>query len=236
MGPALIEAGFRDVTSKIPDGRWAAPGDIIVYQRKDDPDAAGHIDIRTYDGYLSDFLGKELPVRRFKVTGIYRKHFDPEPEWRMRAFLRIIATRESRAVYDSKGYSETFRTLPGVGILQFNDFSEHPFASANADSTASGAYGITRLTWKSYLPFLDLPEKAQRFTPLVQDRLAISIMEQVGNALAHVRLGELEQAVSILRLKQWPSLPGGAQSNKFTISEMRSLFETFLSELRNGKQ
>ena len=46
------------------------------------PDADGHIDIRTYDGYLSDFWDSYLPVSQFEVTGIYRKYHDPLPEKR----------------------------------------------------------------------------------------------------------------------------------------------------------
>lgn len=64
-GPPLLEKGFVDVTDEVPDARWAATGDVIVYawsdttwQARNGKKAAnhGHIDIRMEQGYVSDFI------------------------------------------------------------------------------------------------------------------------------------------------------------------------------------
>ena len=75
-------------------------------------------------------------------------------------------------------------------MKQFSSFAEHPFAGREARSTASGAYGTLVKTWHDYLPFLALPERGDRFTPTIQDRIAITIMEQTSNALGLVRRGD----------------------------------------------
>ncbi|WP_338846229.1 hypothetical protein V8J88_21030 [Massilia sp. W12] len=238
MGPALISAGFTDVTKQLLDGRWAAPGDIIVYERIGAPNESGHIDIRTYDGYLSDFFQTYLPVKRFKVTGIYRKYHDPLPEKRMRAFLKVIASREAETLFKASGYESTFYALP---ILKghkgpppkFESFATHPFKENPTTRTPSGAYGITLKTWKNYLTFLDLDENQEKFTPSVQDRIAITIMEQVQNALALVRIGKIEQAANILAMKQqWSCLPGGAETRGFGVKEMMQSYEQFFGEMK----
>jgi len=234
MGPALIKSGFKDITEQIPDARWAAPGDVIVYQKKGHPESDGHIDIRTYDGYLSDFFATYLPTRNFTVTGVYRKYYDPLPIKRMRAFLMVIASQEAKQIFESKGgYKESYKILPGGG--EFSSFDTHPFASIPHVSSPSGAYGITRSTWSSYLPELALPPNSETFTPIVQDRIAIAIMDQTLNALGLVRKGEIETAAKILFDKQqWSSLPhpGG----KFSMENMMSKYHNFLSENVNGKE
>lgn len=247
MGPALIKAGFKDITNRIPDARWAAPGDVIVYRwsasewdkrkkiKGQNYPNMGHIDIRTYDGYLSDFFAKRLPdVAKYEVTGIYRKYGDPMPARRMRAFLMVIASREARAIFETEGYSESYRTLPTRGHTKnkFNGFQSHPFGDvAVGTPSASGAYGILVRTWQIYLPFLDLSPNVNKFTPIVQDRIAITMMEQTQNALAFVRTGEIEKAAQILCVKQWPSLPSGSQSGNFTSADMMKSYNKFLKEL-----
>jgi muramidase (phage lysozyme) len=233
MGPPLVKAGFRDITSQIPDARWAAPGDVIVYQRKSDPSAAGHIDIRTYDGYIADFFGTYLPISKFKVIGVYRKYFDPLPEKRVRAFLMMIASREATANFEHEGYAESFKTLPGQGRKKFTSFARHPFEGTDVEPSASGAYGITWRTWKNYsTKLLQLSDKEMDFTPTTQDRIAVAIMEQTQNALGHVRKGDIEKAAYILgKTDQWASMPAGKQGRGFTVAKMAQAFEGFLKNL-----
>ena len=196
----------------------------------------GHIDVRTYDGYLSDFKRTTLPdsaphgaSKGFVVNGIYRKIFDPLPDVRVRAFLLLLASRESKTIFQSEGYQETYRTLPGKG--KFSSFLTHPFAENEAASTASGAYGILRKTWKSYLPKLNLPEGSDLFSPIVQDRIAVSIMEENG-ALGLIRKGKVEEGAKILAGKlQWASLPGGGQEGGFTVPMMLESYKKFLESL-----
>ncbi|WP_292936796.1 hypothetical protein [Noviherbaspirillum sp.] len=257
MGAALVNAGFTDITTQIPDARWAAPGDIIVYKQIGSDTSVGHIDIRSYDGYISDFFETYLPVTGFEVIGIYRKYYDPLPEIRMRAFLKVIRSREAETVMHKYGDDATYRAMPlsaKKGLL-FEGFSMHPFENSEQKSTPSGAYGITLSTWRNYTHAKNKPERKnwvvvpsdeQKFSPKVQDRIAVAMMEQAGgynynnnhgkNALAHIRCGDIEKAVQLLNKNDWPSLPGGPQSRGYIMTQMMADYETFLSELtKHGK-
>lgn len=80
------------------------------------------------------------------------------------------------------------------------------------------------------------------FSPVVQDRIAVAIMELhpgVGyarnggvTALGLLRAGDFEGAAKLLATTkpyQWPSLPGGSQS-KYQAGQMRNDFEKYLEE------
>lgn len=252
LGPALERVGFKNVLSNLPDARWAAPGDIIVYQRLGDPEAAGHVDIRSYDGYISDFFETYLPVTAFKVVGIYRKHYDPQPEARMRALLKVIRSREAETVFLTQGDTATYKALPlsAKKGLTFDDFSTHPFINnSSVSSTASGAYGINLTSWRRTVdvsfnpkPWVPLKEGEPKFSPAVQDRIAVALMELhpnvgfAGNkgktALGLLRSGDFEGAAKLLATVQpyqWPSLPGGSQS-KYSAEQMKIDFERFFTE------
>ena len=250
LGPGLLRAGFADVTASLPDARWAAPGDIIVYRKIGAPDADGHIDIRTYDGYLSDFWDSYLPVSKFEVTGIYRKHYDPLPEKRMRAFLKVIRSREAETLFVNSGDAASYTALPMTkkgAPPTFSDFKQHPFEGTNSTSTPAGGYGITVKTWRSMLPWIGVAAGKDRFSPGVQDRMAIAIMELhpgqgYGTAgwqttdptsLALIRQGKVHEAATQLATRhvvQWPSLPGGSQT-KYTFERFDEDYEKFLAEL-----
>lgn len=251
LGPALERVGFKNVLSSLPDARWSAPGDVIVYQRLGKPDDAGHVDIRSYDGYISDFFETYLPVTGFTVTGIYRKHYDPLPEARMRALLKVIRSREAETVFLNQGDAVTYKALPlsaKMG-LTFDDFSTHPFLNnSSVPSTASGAYGINLPTWRSTVmpskrkPWVPLEENEPKFSSLVQDRIAIALMELHPNvgfdntkgqtALGLLRSGDSVGAARLLATVQpyqWPSLPGGSQS-KYSSEQMKVDFDRYLLE------
>ena len=256
LGPWLEKAGFNNITNELPDGRWAAPGDVIVYKKIDDPSGAGHVDIRTYDGYVSDFFETYLPVTQFEVIGIYRKFYDPLPEIRMRAFLRVIRSREAKSVLAAYGDTETYRTLPEIGhkIKLFDNFSTHPFSdNPNSSNSASGAYGTLLATWKRYVvgteklrPWTPVADGEQKFSPKIQDRISVAAMELhlgVGYAsnkgiteLGLVRMGKIEEAAKLLATKlpyQWPSLPGGSQSDpKYGVSQMLQDYDKYFSAMR----
>lgn len=256
MGPALVTAGFTNITATLPDGRWASPGDIIVYKQIGSDTGVGHIDIRSYDGYISDFFETYLPVTGFEVIGIYRKYYDSLPEIRVRAFLKVIRSREAETVMHKYGDDATYRAMPlsaKKGLL-FDGFSTHPFEGAEQKSTPAGAYGITLSTWRNYTHaknkqdsknWVVVPSGEQQFSPKVQDRIAVAMMEQAGgynynnnhgkNALAHIRSGDIEKAVQLLNKNDWPSLPGGSQSRGYTMSQMMTDYETFLSQLKHEK-
>jgi muramidase (phage lysozyme) len=239
MGPELIKAGFRDITSQIPDGRWAAPGDVIVYQSKGAPSAAGHIDIRTYDGYLSDFLGLYLPVSKFVVTGIYRKYHDPLPEKRMRAFLKVFREWECHEERDdSQRYFYMMEALEGS--RRFTDTETHPFTGKikGKDYRIGTPAGTYQITLETYTEFTGERYGIGRgFSPAKQDRLAVAIMEATSNALALVRKGEIHEAVKKLS-GRWSSFPTGKHPRKekrgdtnyvFSMDDILKAYEANLS-------
>jgi muramidase (phage lysozyme) len=253
LGPGLLRAGFSDVTASLPDARWAAPGDVIVYQKIGAPDADGHIDIRTYDGYLSDFWDSYLPVSVFNVIGVYRKYFDPLPEKRLKAFLKVIRSREAETLFMSQGDAAAYRALPmssfprGTPPQMFDNFKDHPYA-AEALRRPSGAYGITVDSWKRILAkWVSVPDGADRFSPVVQDRIAVALMDLhpgIGygtagyqttrtTSLGMVRLGRIEDAARQLSTinVQWSSLPGGSETRKYSMERMLGDYQKYLDEL-----
>lgn len=255
MGPELVKAGFKDITAILPDARWAAPGDIIVYRKIGDPDAVGHIDIRTYDGYVSDFVETYLPTSGYEVIGIYRKYYDPLPDKRVRAFLKVLRSREAGSAIARFGEQAAYQALPDPGIKGqepplFSSFAKHPFAGKGGKFTASGAYGILLSSWTRYV--VDPPrwtpvgDTEPLFSPLVQDRIAVAMMEMhpdVGytktdgvTALGLIRKGEIEAGANLLavggKYPQFPSLPGGKQSHDYTVVKMMDAFNRYFQELK----
>lgn len=132
------------------------------------------------------------------------------------------------------GYQETYRALPGSG--KFDSFKTHPFEKSPKGTLApSGAYGITRGSWQGYLPFLDIAKSSELFSPAIQDRIAITIMEQNGNALGMVRQGKIKEAakrLATVRPIQWSSLPGGTEDNGFTEAAMMESYNQFFQALK----
>lgn len=249
LGPELERAGFKNITNELPDARWAAPGDVIVYRKIADQTGAGHVDIRTYDGYVSDFFETYLPSNAFETIGIYRKYYDPLPNLRVRAFLKVLRSREAKSLFVRSGDAQTYRALPGKGV--FESFKSHPFDNEKRFHP-SGAYGITVDTWRLYTKvqpkmgnWVSISEGADKFSPTVQDRIAVAIMEispkqdwasnKGKTALGMIRKGDIAGGAALLASSQsWSSLPGGGQENGYTKEEMMADFNTFLQELQTG--
>ncbi len=193
----------------------------------------GHIDVRSYDGYLSDFNKSTLPTTdKFLVIGIYRKIFDPIPDLRLRAFLKVIREWECHAEHDD---AKRYFMLPVKGT--FTDTRKHPFeGKSTADGTPSGAYQITLGTYRDFLDRNFGLEPG--FTPAHQDRMAVAMLEHKlpsRSALAEIRKGNIEAAVDIAR-HTWASLPGGTQcrhegKRMFTMTDVLSRYNDFLKEL-----
>jgi muramidase (phage lysozyme) len=251
-GPYLEEAGFKNVTDELPDARWAWPGDVIVYAVHGDttpntdrvgPD--GHIDIRTYHHYISDFRRNHLFFhggvnRSFDVVGIYRKpgFSDPAVTARVKAFLKVIRSRECSTLYERFGDKYTYGAkygalTPGDCI---KDFSKHP-GSVGGHSPA-GAYELTEPTWTSGWHDNGMPKD---FSPPTQDRYAVWRMDMrwenmndqsTKTALGYVRLGDLDNAVRLLR-PEWAALPGTSQSRGYTMEQLRADYNTFLKEFQS---
>ncbi len=282
-GPALIAKGFRDVTAEVPDARWAAAGDVIVYEwsdttwdqrKKKDPKTPnhGHIDIRDYDFYISDFIplpplksghprwfnerpknatgqypaqGKFYP--EYVNVRIYRKIFDPLPTQRIRAFLACIREYECQAEKDeSKRYQVLNTPLPS-GDRRFSSYKSHPWESYGKPpkgSTAAGAYQILLDTWQEIFDQGLIDRKGDRFSPAVQDRIAVMRLEYRG-VLHLIRVGRIKDALELKGPKnglslpnEWSSLPGGkdnahrltADRKPMDMAYFQSLFDKYLNE------
>lgn len=282
-GPALIAKGFRDVTAEVPDARWAAAGDVIVYawsdatweqRKKKDPKSQnhGHIDIRDYDFYISDFIPlpptfpghprwyKERPRNddgQYSMQGkyypeyvnirIYRKAFDPLPTQRIRAFLRCIREFECQAEKDdSKRYQMLNAPLPS-GDRRFSNYKTHPWDGQGKPlkgSTAAGAYQILSGTWQEIFDKGLIEPRVDRFSPTVQDRIAVMKLEDRG-VLHLIRTGYIKEALefkgpngSLALPSEWTSLPGGKENahrltagkRPMNIAYFQTLFDQYLNE------
>ncbi|WP_230953712.1 flagellar hook-length control protein FliK [Burkholderia cepacia] len=256
-GAFLMSQGFENVTDQVPDARWALPGDVIVYHVKGDTETAdgkgreGHIDIRTYHYYISDFKRNYLCFRGlrgglhyYEPIGIYRKpgFSDPLALARMKAFLKIIRSREAKTFF-AFGDEKTYTASRGVFRIQdgIKDFSTYPL-NPNKSEDHQGAYQLARSSWtRGHAP--DTGALPSDFSPQTQDRYAVWLMEgepgrfgpkpdypALPNALGYIRQGDIDQAVSILRKRQWPSLPGGGQDQGYTAAEMKADFAKYLKE------
>ena len=97
------------------------------------------------------------------------------------------------------------------------------------------------------LPWVPVAAGSDRFSPLMQDRIAVAIMELhpgqgYGSAgwqttdptsLALIRQGKVHEAATQLATRhvvQWPSLPGGSQT-KYTFDGFDADYAKFLAEL-----
>jgi muramidase (phage lysozyme) len=280
-GAGLVSAGFHDVTAEIPDARWAAPGDVIVYRwsdttwskrkasprwggtaKKPNPNVPnhGHIDIRSYDNYISDFMPNSKHPRWSDYTNvrIYRSaYFDALPELRMKAFLHCIREFECQAEKDdSKRYGMLNTPLPESKTNRFTDFTTHPWATVDAAHrskfSAAGAYQITFTTWRQMVEGIDSSGKQQaaaqnffiennepKFNPALQDRIAIALIDgRTGAPLGDIRNGEIEAAVGKL-VNEWTSLPGAkenahrrtADNKPMDMTYFKTLFNKYLDDL-----
>jgi muramidase (phage lysozyme) len=278
-GPALLAKGFTDVTDSIPDPRWAAAGDVIVYawseqtwgerkkaKGKEDYPNHGHIDIRDYETYISDFMPDSIHPRWFMEaqkdkngnyppTGkfypnyvnirIYRKVYDPLPTLRIKAFLRCLREFECQAEGDDgKRYQMLNTALPDTNSKKLSSYATHPWATVPDDRrskhTAAGAYQINFTTWKEVLDkgLIELKQGGDRFTPAIQDRIAVIKIED-RKALHLIRTGKIAEAINGTSLRsEWTSLPGGGEnSNRKTadgkpmnMAYLQSLFDKYLAQ------
>ena len=261
-GPKLLAAGFTDVTDTIPDSRWAAPGDVTVYKwtaehwayvrskpHKSDSANHGHIDIRSYDNYLTDFIPPRNQPNwdHYENPRVYRLYYDPVPILRMKAFLSCIREYEGQEEKnEAKRYQILNTPLPDSKDKYFSSFNTHPWEAVPKEKrgikTAAGAYQIVYITWDELLTGRDLKGKIvsrrkmfslgnseKKFTPELQDRMAVAILEE-REALGFVRKGEIEKAVDKLK-GTWSSFPGGKENVKRITADKRPMNMAYFKEL-----
>lgn len=149
----------------------------------------------------------------------------------VQAFLKTI--RYAEGTSGPKGYATTYAYKHYI-----QNFSDHPYytgewkgevlpdkycigagLTAGCKSTAAGAYGMIRGTWKAVKDKLSLPD----FSPNSQDLGAIELIRQY-KALEDVKAGRITDATYKLA-KVWASLPGfdEGQPDK-TIGQIKQEF------------
>lgn len=145
---------------------------------------------------------------------------DDSQDIHVKSFLKFIRYaehgRESDLVY---------RQIFG-NTQTFNDMSKHPNIRVTAwgrTSTAAGAYQILFATWQEAVD----KGTVRDFTPASQDKIAIWKL-QTRHALPHVKKGDIEQAIPLLR-KEWTSMPGAAES-KISMTQARELFDRYVKQ------
>jgi len=220
-----------------PDISYTAPGDVIVYDQIGVPSAYGHVDIRTYHGFVSDFQWAVYPKLggvkgKYRVVGVYRKFSDMVALARVKAFLRIIREHEA------KDFSDPYRALhwDGKKHITFSDFSTHP--SNKDEDKPAGAYQIIFTTWEDKLKVTGWP---QTMTTAIQDRLAIYLLQErpLGkspphprhSALGYIMEGDVEKAVNETKLWElFAFLPGGKKQQQITMPELKADFDKYVKE------
>lgn len=234
----------RQVKHVQPDVMYTLPGDVIVYEQvnPEEKGAAGHIDIRTYHGFMSDFNshgnvpnlgGVVRKSKHYRITGVYRKNSDLLAAARVQAFLRILRELEA------KGYQDPYHALhyDGKNHRTFEDFSQHP--SGKEENNPAGAYQIRRDSWRVAIKAMGWPEV---FDKTAQDRAAIFKLfgrpfpskppiHPRRNALGYIMEGKVQEAVEETGLhNEWACLPGGGRQAQISMPELKERFNKYVKE------
>jgi muramidase (phage lysozyme) len=149
------------------------------------------------DGTTSvPFVGSPLSAAKAQQGGAVQYLSDGETN--VKRFLHALSKAEG-ADYD---------TVVGGG--KFTDYTQHPrivgLRTKEGPSTAAGRYQITGTTYDEFAKKLGV----QGFSPEVQDKIALSIIEQEG-ALEDIQKGDFSTAVGKLG-GRWASLPSSKYS------------------------
>ena len=253
MGNELVKAGFTDVSESLGkveitvgkeeieqvDLVYALPGDVIVYSEFHNSSSPGHIDIRTYHGFISDFIwpGRNgFPdLKKYKVLGVYRQYSNEFSLARIKAFLRILREHEA------KGYKDPYRALkydPSKGVhshTTFDDLSIHP--SDRRSNMPAGAYQIKYNTFNAVI---DATGWQPTFSEKDQDRMAMYLLQgrrvkdssPSRTALGYILEGKIEQAIKNTRLwLEWSCLPSEGKEAQMTMDELKKKFVDYTGEL-----
>ena len=262
---------FKDqetTTIEQPDLLHSLPGDLIVYEtvmKGLDPhsstpslDYPGHIDIRTYHGFYSDFVSKyPLPVlgnssrKVYKVIGVFRKISDTMALARVEAFLRIIreyavgekSPEDRDKSYKVLSYDKDNKEKPVVWIE--GGLDKHPAEKSKADMNkdiSAGAYQLSYSIWNSAIKRMGWP---RTFDGKMQDRVAMYQLQSIPHetiddakcprlsALGYIMEGDLDKALNEPKLiKLYPFLPSG-KKEQLKMTELNTKFKQYLKEVTN---
>jgi muramidase (phage lysozyme) len=269
----LPRDGWVNVTEELlGDPLLAAPGDVIVYdgflRKFEDYDEKKrtfkitdtninkqyrHIEIRSYDGFLSDYWKAQPVGRNYRILGIWRKEgfCDLWPLYRIKAFLRVLAKRETGNLSIAQRAFALNTPIDGRNI--YSDMSKHPWTNRydkipKGHSTAAGQYQILWSTWASAIRsgFGAIPCD---FSVSTQVRVATHLLlhstldneilssENCRTCLSLIREGgegQIIQAVKKLASTTWTSLPPNESTphlnGNYTMSNLLTDFHLFMSE------
>lgn len=255
MGDALTSAGFSNVTDSLPkvkisigdetieqiDLIFSMPGDIIVYKKRNAPNEAGHIDVRTYHGFGSDFFWQSTrngfpDFRKYIVAGVNRQFSDNLAGIRLKSFLRIIKEKEAGGFKDPYHGLKFVPSQRDHPFVTFDDFSRHP--SSAEENKPAGAYQIKYVSFDSVTKTMGWP---QSFFPIDQDRAAIFLLQgrrhgpasdfPTRTALGYIFEGKVEQAINDTKLwNEWACLPGGGRQAQLTMDDVKREFAEYITE------
>jgi len=134
-----------------------------------------------------------------------------ECEARVRAFMRML--RVGEGTEKESGYSII------VGGSSFKDhgkdFSDHPKVYIKKyDSTAAGAYQITKTNWNDYA-FVNWRKehKIFDFSPESQDKYCVYLIKEKKKALELIKNNDIKGAINKCRT-EWASLPGAGYGQR----------------------
>jgi hypothetical protein len=249
-----------------PDITYTLPGDVIVYEQVNNETNAngviteygyqqpGHIDIRTYHIFASDFAGKyPLPATTnpgytsFKTIGVFRKISDTMAMVRVQAFLRIIreyVAGETSIIHKGRSYKvlsyDKTRKEP-IEWIKDGDLSVHPFDMKDdlkVRNIPAGAYQLSFNDWINAIMRMGWP---RTFDQEMQDRLVIYLLQSTPktivndgtvrrSALGYIMEDKLNEAVNDAKLNaKYSFLPGGKKP-ELTMSELQDKFEQYIKD------
>ena len=289
-GTWLLSQGFSDVTAETPDGRWALPGDVLVYrnsdavlakrqkvfdtamvaynkqlalwqennaaQEKNNLDAApgrqqastrrpvkpkmskppsppsiesyGHIDVRTYDGYISDFHTTNFPrPSKLVLIGVYRKVCDPLADLRVRAYLEVLASRETRGIAEPDSWYALGTMIDGS--KRAKSIAQHPWLDRPIPKPGTRVAGRFQIVVGSYMDAVREYGLPSDFLPKNQLRIAVLQLE-IRGALGPIRNGNITAGTKLL-VHEWSCLPGASQNGTYTIDQLKIDHQKFMREL-----
>ena len=155
-----------------------------------------------------------------------------ECEAKVRAFMRMI--RIGEGTQDEGGYS---RIVGGSSFSDHEkDFSDHPKVYIKKyDSTAAGAYQITKTNWNSdsFLKWRN-DNKITDFLPESQDKYCVYLIKNKRKALSLIKNDKISEAIDKCS-KEWASLPGaGYGQREEKLADILKKYESFYQDELKG--
>ena len=179
------------------------PLDVSAYSKKFGVDSDGLMEVEK--------VKSAAIVKGQKQENKEEKEKVCECEAKVRAFMRML--RVGEGTENETGYSLI------VGGTTFKDhgkdFSDHPKVYIKKyDSTAAGAYQITKTNWNDYaFATWRTKHKVLDFSPESQDKYCVYLIKEKKKALELIKNDDIKGAISKCRT-EWASLPGAGYGQR----------------------